>query len=64
LTLILAKSTEKKRWVGLGMIGARIAYVVFVERDSETVRVISLRKASNRERKAYEKTIQGRLETR
>jgi uncharacterized DUF497 family protein len=46
------------------MIGARIAYVVFVERDSETVRVISLRKASNRERKAYEKTIQGRLETR
>jgi uncharacterized DUF497 family protein len=51
----------EKRWTGLGMIRGRIAHVVFVER-AETIRVISLRKASRRECKEYEKTIQDRLE--
>jgi uncharacterized protein len=48
----------EKRWVGLGTIGGRVAYVVFTERDPDTIRIISLRKASHRERKEYEKTIQ------
>ncbi len=55
---------QEKRWVGLGMIGSRIAYVVFAERGPETIRIISLRKASHRECKAYEKAIQNRLEAR
>ena len=54
----------EKRWTGLGMIRGRIAHVVFVERGTETIRVISLRKASRRERKEYEKAIQDRLEAR
>jgi uncharacterized DUF497 family protein len=52
----------EKRWTGLGMIRGRIAHVVFVERGAETIRVISLRKASRRECKEYEKAIQDRLE--
>jgi hypothetical protein len=52
----------EKRWVGLGPIGGSIGYVVFAEREPDTIRIISLRKATSRERKAYEKTIQDRLE--
>ena len=48
----------EKRWVGLGTIGGRVVYVVFTERDPDTIRIISLRKASHRERKEYEKAIQ------
>ncbi len=44
------------------MIRGRIAHVVFVERGPGTIRVISLRKASRRECKEYEKAIQDRLE--
>jgi uncharacterized protein len=54
----------EKRWTGLGMIRGRIAHVVFVERGTETIRVISLRKASRRECKEYEEAIQDRLEAR
>lgn len=54
----------EKRWVGLGTIGGRTAYVVFTERGPETIRIISLRKASHRECKEYEKAIQDRLEAR
>jgi uncharacterized DUF497 family protein len=52
----------EKRWIGLGMIRGRIAHVVFVERGQGTIRLISLRKASRRECKEYEKAIQDRLE--
>jgi hypothetical protein len=48
----------EKRWVGLGTIGDRVAYVVFAEREPDTIRIISLRKASHRERKEYEKALQ------
>jgi uncharacterized DUF497 family protein len=52
----------EKRWIGLGMARGRIAHVVFVERGADTIRLISLRKASRRECEEYEKTIQDRLE--
>ena len=32
--------------------------MVLTERDPDTIRIISLRKASHRERKEYEKAIQ------
>jgi uncharacterized protein len=53
----------EKRWRGIGTIGGRIVHVVFCERGPETVRIISLRKATSRECDEYEKTIQNRLET-
>jgi uncharacterized DUF497 family protein len=52
----------ERRWTGLGTIGGRVAHVVFAERGEGTIRVISLRKASRRESKEYEKAIQDRLE--
>jgi uncharacterized DUF497 family protein len=53
----------EKRWVGLGKIGGRVAYVVFTERNTDIIRIISLRKGSHRERKEYEKAIEDGLET-
>lgn len=51
------------RWVGIGTIGERTAVVVFTERGPKTIRIISLRKATRRERKQYKKAIQDQLET-
>ena len=52
----------EKRWRGLGLIGGRTVQVVFSEREPETLRIISLRKATKRERKEFEKAVQNRLE--
>jgi uncharacterized DUF497 family protein len=52
----------EKRWRGIGTIRGRTVFVVFTERGGGTIRIISLRKASRRERKEYEKAIQDRLE--
>jgi uncharacterized DUF497 family protein len=65
--LIVDPDTEvdygENRWIGLGMIRGRTAHVVFTQPDPQTIRIISLRKATTRERKEYEKAIQNRLET-
>ncbi|MGC1373369.1 MAG: BrnT family toxin [Candidatus Sulfotelmatobacter sp.] len=37
---------SENRWAGLGMVRGRVAQVVFAERDLETIRIISLRKAN------------------
>jgi len=50
------------RWTGLGIVGGRLAHVVFAEDDVKTIRIISLRKATSRERKEFEKAIEDRLE--
>jgi uncharacterized protein len=54
---------DEKRWIGVGMIQGRVAFVAFVELPDDTIRVISLRKANHEERKEYEKAIQNGLET-
>ena len=51
------------RWIGIGLIETTCAVVAFTERNNgKTIRIISLRKALTYERKAFEKTIQNRLE--
>jgi len=52
----------ENRWVGIGTIRGRTAVVVFTERGRETIRIISLRKATRRESKQYEKAVQDQLE--
>jgi uncharacterized DUF497 family protein len=52
----------ERRWIGIGAIRGRAVVVVFVERGSQIIRIISLRKASRRELKEYEKAIQDGLE--
>jgi uncharacterized protein len=47
----------ESRWTGLGMVGGRLAQVVFAEVDDETLWITSLRKATTRERQEFEKAI-------
>jgi uncharacterized protein len=53
---------DENRWSGLGVVGGCLAQIVFTEPAPGTIRIISLRKATSRERKEYEKAIQDRLE--
>jgi uncharacterized DUF497 family protein len=54
---------DERRWIGIGMIQSRVAFVAFTELPNDTVRIISLRKANHEEREEYEKAIQDGLET-
>ena len=52
------------RWIGIGMLEARIVVIVFTAREEdneEIVRIISLRKALNHERTKYEQALRDRL---
>jgi uncharacterized protein len=49
------------RWIGSGMINGRLVFTAFTQRSGNTIRIISLRKASREERKEYENAIQNRL---
>ena len=51
----------EERWQGVGLIRGRVAEVVFVILGEETFRVISLRRATRKERVYYEKEIKNRL---
>lgn len=43
------------RWIAIGMLDSvRIVVVVFTERDENTIRIISMRKALSHEQKRYE----------
>ncbi len=53
----------ESRWVGIGTVHGRTAVVVFTERGAETIRIISLRKATRREREQYKKAVENQLET-
>ena len=49
---------DEDRWVGIGMTYNRVVVVVYVEYDEDDIiRIISLRKALNHERKQYERYI-------
>ena len=51
----------EERWQGVGLIHGRTAVVVFAIRGEETFRIISLRRATRKERILYEKEIKNRL---
>jgi len=51
------------RWIGIGMIRGHVVVIVFTERDEDTIRVISLRKALSHERTGYEKILRDQLGT-
>ena len=48
----------EERFIGLGLLDARVVVVVFTEPEEETIRVISLRKAVTYEQKQYEQYLQ------
>jgi uncharacterized protein len=43
----------EERYVGMGLLDGRIVVVIFTQPDEDTVRVISLRKATSYERQQY-----------
>lgn len=50
------------RWIGIGITHDRIAVVAFADLGAERIRIISLRKANQRERRLFEKAIADQLE--
>jgi hypothetical protein len=53
----------EERWIGLGMLKARVVVVIYTERDEDTIRIISLRKALRHERERYEQAFRDGLGT-
>ena len=49
------------RFIGIGFIKGRVMAVVYAEPEEETIRVISLRKATKNERESFEKELAERL---
>ena len=49
------------RWIGIGLLRTFVVVVVYVEREHDTLRIISLRKALSYERAEYERILQDRL---
>lgn len=50
---------KEKRYIGFGELGGRLMVVVFTLRKNNIVRLISFRKANNREQKEYYKNKLG-----
>ncbi len=44
----------EERWIGIGPLYMIIAVVVYTEREHDTIRIISARKATKYERQRYE----------
>jgi|SRR5947209_16003599 len=57
------ETDREERWRGIGVIHGRVAVVVFTECRPNVIRFISLRKANQQERKAYEEAIKDELGT-
>ena len=63
---MLVRSDERKnygepRWQGLGLVQARLMVVAYTKRDSNTIRIISLRKANSREKILFQETLKDQL---
>jgi uncharacterized DUF497 family protein len=49
------------RWIGIGMLNTRVVVMVFAERDGDTIRIISMMKATTNERIRYEQLLRDQL---
>ena len=58
----LREDYGEERWLGIGLIDRRIAFLAFTQISQDIVRIISLRKANHAERKEYEEALQNGLE--
>jgi len=64
VTLDSCKEYGEDRWKGIGTLqGVVVVVVIFTERENDTIRLISLRKANSQEKKRYEEEIKNRLGT-
>lgn len=51
------------RWIGIGLMDLRVVVIVFTETNDDMIRVVSFRKATNDERKRYEKAYKDEFGT-
>jgi uncharacterized DUF497 family protein len=58
------KAYGEARYIGVGLIRGRLMVTVFTERNPDTIRIISLRKANTREQTKFKKALQDRLGAR
>jgi uncharacterized protein len=59
----IRKAYGEDRWIGIGTMNNGIIVVfVFSKRKNEITRIISMSKASKKERKNYEKSIKNQLD--
>ena len=49
------------RWIGIGILNTRVVVVVFTERDEDTIRIISMIKATTNEQIRYEQLLRDQL---
>lgn len=52
---------DEDRWVSIGTLPSLTVVVVWTERDGDTIRLISARKANKHERQRYETYLTNRL---
>ena len=57
------KNYGEERWIGVGVLNTRVVVVVFTERDENTIRIISMMKATTHERIRYEQLLRDQLGT-
>lgn len=53
----------EERWAGIGLMDTRVVVIVFTEPEEDTIRVISFRKATSKERKRYEQAYKDEFGT-
>jgi uncharacterized protein len=63
-TLDLRADYGEERRIGFGMMDNRVVVVTFTEREPDTIRIISVRKALKHERIKFEEALKDGLETR
>ena len=51
-----ADHEDEERWTAIGFIGVVLYFAVYLERNGDLIRVISLRKASREEIRRYAET--------
>jgi len=49
------------RWIGIGMVNTRVVIVFYTERNNDTIRIISMMKATTNERIQFERFLRDRL---
>jgi len=51
------KNYDEERWIAIGWLSNLVGVVVYTEKQGDVIRVISARKATNREVQKYEQAI-------
>lgn len=51
----------EERWISIGILGPGYVVVIWTERDADTIRIVSARRANKNERQQYESYLKNQL---